>query len=228
MTTYIDPEDMSEEEAAEFEAARVAFVRICKDLEPARERYQKAKDKAVKARKAETARAEKAKEKIMELAKAANALYGPVEHANSARQRLLSTYVPRVLYTERDRSSSDLVLAQRTYEEAVIRRKRQEASIERRSQRMVHGAIKDRQGRLQYHAQTDEDKRIGRAAQVKMGMVRNPVYWGSEEDKQAAKKALEKLELQEAELLSKVQKFAKIANAAQAKLDAAQTDAFRE
>lgn len=226
--TYIDPEDMSEEEAAAHEAARVELVKIMNSAKPAEERNRRALDKAHKAKKAERARAKKAQEKILDLEKAAGLLHDEVRVASEARQRLLAHYVPRKVMSARDGKFADATRLRRVYDEAVILRKRQEAHMKSRSEKMVHGALKDKHGRLQYHDQTEDDKKNGRPAKVKMGLIRNPAYWRAEEDKHQAQKVLDALELQEAEALSKLTQAEKLLEAAQAAMDAAVEAAFRE
>ena len=208
--------------AASQEARRLQLIAEVKAGEGAQEKFNEARLVYKKAMIAEEKRRKAADKKIKDLAKSMDKAHYPIQDANEARQLLMAEFVDRELLTARDRASATSTTLRLDFERARTNRVNHQAVIKRKSERSIEGVLRDGRGDIR-RAAPKPGELVGEPIR---GLVPNPNYWRSEEDKDNADKVTKHLELLETEHLSKLERAMEAYNKAQEALDAAIAKAF--
>lgn len=204
-------------EVARLEQRRVNLINGYKQADKARAAYERKRAAVVKAEKAEQARAKKAQQTIKDLRKEANAAHSMLAAAEQCGRALVNEYVDRKLIMARDRAQAKSSRLARELRSARGLAQQQRDIMKRKSAKTIQGVIYDTKGRPM--REDPDPLRPHVAPKPKVGTVKNPQFWKSDEEKAQYQKALDALELKEAEAQGQYEQAQKEYQDAQNALD---------
>lgn len=219
-------DEMERQERAEREALRQELLKGHRAEEAARKEYESLRDKARLAERKEKDRQKKAGDRIKQLHKVADAAHVKLSDSAGCSRRIVAEFVDRDLIRDRDKRLAAVNRARREFEQAKAIAAEQDHVIAAKSVRMVEGVLRDAKGRPLREKPDPLNPLV--PPKAKRGPVRNPRYWRNDAEKAEFEKVKQALDLKADEALVKLQNVQKTYDAAQAKLDAAMEEAFRD